>query len=150
METLFGIIIFVIIAVFVIKKIFRTRCTKCFTKYNPEQMVVTASDLKWVAKEKRKEQGRSTGGAFSVTGTNYTEITVTRYRIYYRLVTFTFKCPKCQKVRSYTKKVEIYDSSCGRSISDSEQIDRLRRGVRDILGKKFTDNKIIKIKNIDY
>ena len=150
MESLvFIIIIGVLIVFFCAKKFFRTSCTKCFSKYDINQMMVVASDLKWEAKEKTKEKEKTTGGALSVTGTRYTQITTTRYRIYYRFVTFKFKCPKCGKEKMYTKKIPLYDTSCGHSQSPSEQLDLLRRIV-GILGKKFVGDHIIKIKNIDY
>jgi len=139
------IIVAAIVFFFKAKKFLRTSCTKCFSKYDIKQMVVAASELKWEAKEKTKEDQGTTR-----TGTAYTQITTTRYRIYYRYVTFKFKCPKCGKERVYTKKINLYDTSCGHSQSEAEQLARLRWKIADILGKKFVGNTTIKIKNIDY
>lgn len=135
-----------VITIPILIKVFRTRCTKCREKYTPQNMVISSSELKWVEKEK-KEEGR-TGGILSVTGTKY--VRFINYKVYYRIVTFTFKCEKCGRIRSWHKKYKLYDGSSGRSQSTEQEIALLRKKIRKTLGKKFLNGTAINIKNIDY
>ena len=137
----------VALAAFIWYKIyFRRRCTKCKEKFNPNDVVIIASDLKWENKEKQYE--KNTGGAMSVTGTNYIEFV--RYKVFFRIVTFQFKCSKCGKIKKIVKRFDLYDNRSRFSKTEDELISLLRKKVEKTLGKKFLNGTAVKIANIDY
>lgn len=125
---------------------FKRRCIKCKEKFSPNDVTITASELKWENKEKQTE--KNTGGALSVTGTNYIEFV--RYRVYFRIVKFQFKCSKCGNTKTIVKRVDLYDNRSRFSKSENELNAILYKKVEKTLGKKFLNGTQIKIANIDY
>ena len=139
--------VLLVVGFFVVKKLKRKMCFKCRRKYTPEDLTMVSSDLKWERKEKQQE--KTTRGGFAVTGgADYIEIT--KYKVYYRIISFSLKCKNCGRVHSLTKRFDLYDGSSNHSQTQEEQIALLKRKVKNFMGKDFFDNQKIKIKNIDY
>lgn len=146
MESIIVILVLLaLIALFIVKVVFKTRCFKCREKYSPDKMVIVADELKWERREKKETKSVN---AMHVNSPEYIEIT--KYKVYYRIVTFAFECPKCGKMRYRSKKYELYDGSSRHSTTVGEMDALLRRKIERTLGRKFLDGRQIKIKNIDY
>ena len=115
----------------------RSSCPKCHSKYSyPEDFEIISGDLKWENK-KRNE----TKGDFEY------EIT---YKVFYRIVTFSFKCKNCGHEHYFNKKYELYRSDANYSQSDEEELELLKMQIRDTFDREVFENKEIKIANLDY
>ena len=113
------------------------KCEKCDEKFNSNNLLIKISDLKWEQKEQKKQ--KTTRGNFDVVGgRNYTEIT--RYKIYFRLVVFTFKCPKCGALKNWSTRYDLYDGRCGHSQSNAEEIRLLKSKIAKTLGEELWNN----------
>ena len=118
------------------------KCSSCGEKYTSKNLLIPVSDLKWEQKEKREE--KTTRGALdAVGGINY--IQFTRYKIYYRRVIFSFKCPKCGTVKNWATRYDLYDGRCGHSQSGAEELRILKKKISKTLGPDLWNNGAVKM-----
>ena len=125
---------------------YKTRCKKCKQSFSLADLTLVAGELKWENKE--SQSTRNVRGAMYINDDQIIEIT--RYRIYFRMVSFRFRCPKCGLTYTYSKRFNLYDNRSKISATTSELDEALHKKVEWYLGKKFLEGKRVRIKNIDY
>ena len=109
----------------------RSSCPGCHAQYQyPEDFeVILCSDLKWRTETKTEKSGE-------------VEYKV-QYKVFYRLVAFKFKCSKCGHEHQLTKQYDVYNSDCGYSQTDAEEIDLLKHKIRKTFDSEvFGDREI--------
>ena len=115
----------------------RSSCPNCKKKYSfPEDFEIIAHDLKW-----RKETKTKTKGDFEY------EI---EYRVYYRTVTFDFKCSECGHEHWFNRTYDLYNSDADYSQSEEEQIELLQFKISEEFDDETFKGKEIRIGNIHY
>lgn len=118
------------------------QCEKCDEKFNSNNLLITISDLKWEQKEQKRE--KTTRGIFDVSGgVDYREIT--RYKVYYRFVVFSFKCPKCGALKNWSTRYDLYDGRCGHSQSNAEEMRLLKSKIAQTIGEELWNNGFVKM-----
>ena len=129
------VIILLIVIIVKIKKAIRHKhstCPNCKKEYSyPEDFEIIASPLKWRVEKKEEKKVDFTY-----------EI---EYKVFYRIVTFNFKCSKCGHAHWYNKSFDVYRSDSKYSQSDAEELMVLKNQIRSQFDKNMFDDKEIEV-----
>jgi hypothetical protein len=114
-----------------------SRCPKCKNLYKfPKDFSIISGELKW-----RKENITK-----SSNGVSYE----TSHLIYYRIVTFNYKCSNCGDSHWQNKTYDLYWSDSNHSQSPAEEIELLKTQIRKDFNNEVFSEQDVSIGNIDY
>ena len=136
---IFAIVALIVLIVMIRKamKSKRSKCPNCKAQYSfPDDFEIIAGELKW-----RKEKKTEEKGDFKY------EI---EYRVYYRTVTFDFKCSKCGHAHWFNRTSDLYRSDSDYSQSHEEEVDLLMFKIKEDFDKSVFEGKTIRIANLHY
>jgi DNA-directed RNA polymerase subunit M/transcription elongation factor TFIIS len=130
-------IIFLVVFVKKKAKNKRSSCPSCKKLYKyPDDFSIIAGELQW-----RKATREETKGDFKY------EIT---YKIFYRVVTFNFKCSKCGYEHWFNRTYDLYRSDSDHSQSDSQELAELKRLIKEDFDDSVFAHEEIEVGNLDY
>jgi hypothetical protein len=118
-------------------KLKHSTCPQCNKIYEyPKDFQIIASDLKW-----REEEWTGT----TDNGNSY------KYpvRIFYRIVTFDFKCSKCGNEHFFNKTYDVYSSQSNHSQNAAEELALLKDLIKKDFAEEVFKGKDIKIVNLE-